>query len=357
MKKFLLVLMVILLFTSGCAIKNPNNTSSPPKASTPLNKAHTAEITEMNTLKYFVPSTVTPDGSLFGMAGNNLTLWNPKTGEIKAMGSAWSGMLSPDATKLAYTNEQGLHILDVDTGLVTSVVQNPSQGNSSLALGLWSPNSGKFMYMFVWEWSSDYFIYNVESGEKTAYEFHDIPKFLSSPVDWLDSGLLFIVHANKSKSGEQEYRENGYRSDLMLADMDGNITPVTSLDDGQFILYGGTTSNNRNILMSVWGGGSKTSVGLLKIGEEKIDPLPVQENTVESSISPDGKFAMLITSAKDGRLSAQVFDLVSRTVICKKELTGYGPPGYFMWSKDGRAVYFGQLDDNDNGILYTVNIN
>ncbi len=357
MKKFLLAFMVILLFTSGCATKDYNNTSSPTKAGTPLNNTHTAKITEMNTLKYFIPSAVTPDGSLFGVPGSNLTFWNPKTGEIKNIGSAWSGMLSPDATKLAYTDERGLYMLDVDTGAVTSVVQNPSQGDSSLTLGLWSPDSNKFMYMYVREWSSDYFIYNIGSGEKTAYEFQNIPNFLSSPVDWLDNGLLFIVHANKSKSGKQEYRENGYRSDLMLADIDGNFKPVTSLDDGQFVLYGGTTGNNLAIFIAVWEGESKTSVGLLNIDEEKIDFLPLQEKTFMGSISPDGKFAVLITAAKGSRLSAQVSDLVSRTVICKKELAGYEPPQHFMWSEDGRTVSFGQLDDNGNGILYTANIN
>ncbi|AGL01744.1 hypothetical protein [Desulfoscipio gibsoniae] len=357
MKKFWLALLIALLFISGCVKSSPPNPNGLPKADAPPNKVHTATITETNAPKYFIPSTVIPDGSLFGMSGNNLTYWNPRNSELKSTGSAWSGMLSPDATKIAFINEQGLNVLDVNTGSITSVVQNSSQDDSSLALGLWSPNSGEFLYMYVREWSSDYFIYNIETEEKTAYKFQNIPNFLSSPVDWYNDGLLFIVHANRSKSGEQEYRESGYRSDLMLADMDGNCTPLTRLDDGQFALYGGTSSNHQHILVVIWESESKSSAGVLNNSDGIIDYLPGQENTVGGSISPDGQFAILISAtSEDGRYNARLFDMTSNTVILQKELAGPEPPRHFMWSKDSCNVSFGILGSDDNSTLYTVNI-
>ncbi|KAF1084480.1 hypothetical protein SPSYN_02258 [Sporotomaculum syntrophicum] len=357
MKKLLLALMITLLLICGCTKNIQSNKSGSPEAETPTaNKVYTAKLTTINTLKYFLPAAVLPDGSLFGMTGNNITFWNPQTGAFKTKGSAWSGMLSPDATKLALIDEQGLYMYDLNTGKSTAVAPNSSLHGSSLALGLWSPDSVEFMYMYVGEWSADYFIYNNNTGEKNSYQFQNIPNFLSNPVDWLNNDLLFIVHANKSKTGQQEYRESGYRSDLMLADQTGNFTPLTSLRDGQFVSYGGTTSDNRTILVLVREGDARSSAGLLSVGNPNIEFLPVHEYTVAGSICPDGKFALLITTAEGGRLNAQVFDLISRTVMAKEELAGNEPPLKFMWTKDGRSVSFGQLDGDSNGILYTVQI-
>lgn len=356
MKKLLLALVVTLLLISGCAKNDHPEPGDNSKAEIPPNKVHTAVITETKAPKYFIPNATMPDGSLFGVSGNKLTTWNPETGEIKTIGNAWSGMLSPNAAKIAFTDDQGLQVLDVDTGSITPVDQNPTMGDSSLDLGVWSPDSDKFVYMFVREWSSDYFIYNAETGEKKAYEFGNIPNFLSRPVDWHDNGLLFAVHANKSKSEEQEYRESGYRSDLMLADIEGKFTPVTDMDDGQFALYCGTTSDNRTMLVVVWEGESKTSVGLLNTGDGKIDYISAGDNTVGGSIGPDGKFAILTTATEGGRFSARVLDLESNTGILEKEHAGYEPPRHFMWSDDGRTVSFGLQGDDENGILYTVNI-
>ena len=357
MKKLLPALVfVILLLISGCAKNDHPEVIDNSKAEIPPHEIHTAVITETKAPKYFIPSAAMPDGSLFGVSGTKLTTWNPEKGEIKIIGNAWAGILSPNAAKIAFTDEQGLQILDIDTGSITSLEQNPTMGNSSLALGVWSPDSVKFMYMFVREWSSDYFIFNVETGEKKAYEFGNIPNFLSRPVDWRDNGLLFAIHANQSKSGEQEYRESGYRSDLMLADIEGQFTPVTDMDDGQFALYCETTSDNRTMLVLVWEGESKTSVGLLNTGNGKIDYIAAGDNTVGGSIGPDGKFVILTTATEGGRFSVRVFDLESSTGILEKELAGYEPPHHFMWSDDGRTVSFGLQGDDENSILYTVNI-
>jgi len=356
LKKLSLTLVIILLLISGCAKNDHSEPVDNPKAANPPHKLHTAVVTETTAPKYFIPSATMPDGSLFGVSGTELTTWNPENGDTKTIGNAWSGMLSPNAAKIAFTDEQGLQVLNIDTGSVTPVDQNPTMGDSSLALGIWSPDSDQFMYMFVREWSSDYFIYNAETGEKKAYEFSNIPNFLSRPVDWHDNGLLFAIHANKSKSGEQEYRESGYRSDLMLADYEGNFTPLTDMDDGLFALYCGTTSDNRTMLVVVWEGESKTSVGLLNTGDGKIDYIAAGDSTVGGSIGPDGKFAILTTATEGGRFSARVFDLESSTGILEKELAGYEQPRHFMWSNDGRTVSFGLQGDEENGILYTVNI-
>jgi len=354
LKKLLTTLIVILLLISGCA-KNEEPTDNS-KADIPSTNLHTAVITETKAPKYFTPSAIMPDGSMFGVSGDNLTTWNPENGEIKIIGNAWSGMLSPNAAKVAFTDDQGLQLLDVDTGSITPVDPNPTMGDSSLALGVWSPDSVKFVCMFVREWSSDYFIYNVETGKKQTYEFSNIPNFLSRPVDWNENGLLFAVHANKSKSGEQEYRESGYRSDLMLADIEGQFTPVTDMDDGQFALYCGATSDNRIMLVLIWEGESKTSVGLLNTGDGKIDYIAAGDNTVGGSIGPDGKFVILTTATEGGRFSVRLFDLESNTGILEKELAGYEQPRHFIWGDNGRTVSFGLQGDDENGILYTVNI-
>jgi len=356
LKKLLMALIVFLLLTSGCARNDRPEPVDNSKAEIPPHQVHTAVITETKAPKYFIPSATMPDGSLFGLSGTKLTTWNPENGEVKTIGNAWSGMLSPNAAKIAFTDDLGLQVLDVDTGAITSVDQNPTVGDSALDLGVWSPDSGKFMYMFVREWSSDYFIYNAETGEKKTYEFGNIPNFLSRPVDWYDNGLLFAVHANQSKSGEQEYKESGYRSDLMLADIEGTFTPVTDMDDGQFALYCDTTNDNETMLVLVWEGESKTSVGLLNTGDGQIDYIAAGDNTVEGSIGPDGKFAILITAIEGGRFSARVFDLESSTGILEQELAGYEPPRHFMWSGDGQTVAFGLQGDDENGIFYTVKI-
>lgn len=343
MKKLFLILSVILLLISGCANKEPKS---------PYN----AEITETKAPKYFISQAAMPDGSLFGLAGTTMTIWNPENDETKTIGDAWSAVLSPDAAKIAFINDQGLQILDVKSGDITPVDQNPATGDAALESGLWSPDANQFIYMFVREWSSDYFIYNLQTGEKEEYAFGNIPNFLSTPVDWNENGLLFTVHANESKTGEQEYRESGYRSDLMLADAGGMFTPLTDMEDGKYILYCGATSDNKTALVAVYDEDIKTSAGLLNLEDKKITALPAGENTVEGSISPDGKFAVLVKAPQNGHFTAQIYDLENNVGITEKELVGYEPPRHFIWSDDGRTVSFGLNGEDGDGVLYTVNI-
>jgi len=172
-----------MLLVAGCAKDGPTNTSTPNKNETHTCQVPTVEITKVTAPKYFVPDAITPDGSLFGMSGSNLTLWNPKTDKLKIIGQAWSGKLSPDASKLAYIDEQGLHLLDLVTNSNVSIATNQAQVDSTQALGMWSPDSVKFMYMYVQEWLADYFVYSITTREKSAYHFKNIPKYLSRPVD------------------------------------------------------------------------------------------------------------------------------------------------------------------------------
>ncbi len=343
MKKLFLVLAVILLLISGCANKEPKS---------PYN----AEITETKAPKYFISQAAMPDGSLFGLAGTTMTIWNPKDDETKTIGDAWSAVLSPDAAKVAFINDQGLQIMDLASGSVTPVDQNPAAGDASLESGLWSPDADQFIYMFVKEWSSDYFIYNTQTGEKKEYAFGNVPNFLSTPVDWNENGLLFTMYANKSKAEEQEYRENGYRSNLMLADDNGQCTPLTDTDDGYYVIYCDTTSDNRTSLVVIYDENIITSTGLLNLEDKKISILPVGENTVEGSISPDGKFAVLVKTPQNGHFSAQIYDLENNVGITEKELIGYEPPRHFIWSDDGRTVSFGLKGEDGDGVLYTVDI-
>jgi len=83
LKKFLIALFVTMLLVAGCAKDGPTNTSTPNKNETHTCQVPTVEITKVTAPKYFVPDAITPDGSLFGMSGSNLTLWNPKTDKLK----------------------------------------------------------------------------------------------------------------------------------------------------------------------------------------------------------------------------------------------------------------------------------
>lgn len=356
MKKILLALLVVLLTLAwGCAPKD----SGQPAGESPNDKSpaasHTATLSETEAPKYFVPSAMLPDGSLFGMSGSQITAWDPQSGTVKTFGGdAWSAVLSPDGEKIAYIDEQGLHLLDISTNTTAILAEHAVQDDSSLAPGVWSPDASKFMYMFVREWTSDFYIHHVATGENTAYEFKNMPNFLSRPVDWRESGLFFAVHANQSKTGAREYRENGYRADLVLGDDEGNLTPVTRMDDGQFALYCGATRDDQNMLVVIWEEDSHTTAGLLDVASGEIEYLPVGDQTVGGSISPDGEFAVLITAIDEGGFNARLVELESKAVVLEKELPGYEPPYHFLWSDDSRKLSFGMPGSDDSSLLYTI---
>lgn len=356
MKRLLLALSIAVLVISGCAPQEPTGNDGP-KTEAPPTEAHTATLAQTTAPQYFVPLARFPDGRFFGIAGVRMTAWNAETGETKDLGHAWSGVLSPDGQRIAFQGEKGLHMLEVQSGHIVTVTDGSRQNGSFLNPGLWSPDAKKIVYMYVMEWSSDYFVYNVETGTSSAYEFKNIPNFLTAPVDWLEDRLLFVVHANKSRTGEQEYTENGYRSDLMLADTEGNFSPITRLEDGQFVHYCGATRDNDTFMVLVREEHGRSFAGLVNPYSEEIKRLPVEDNPVAGSISPNGKFAIFITQPNPRQLSVGVFNLQNKKVILEKEIPGYERPLDFIWDDTGHTVYFGMPGGNDNGVLYTVHIN
>ena len=352
---FLFALAIAALVISGCAPKEQPD-SDRPKTESPPVETHAADVAQTITPKYFVPRAQFPDGWFFGIAGVRMTAWNAETGETKDLGHAWSGTPSPDGQRIAFQDENGLHVLETQSGNIVTVADGSRQESSFLNPGLWSPDAQKMIYMYVMEWSSDYFVYDVETGTSSAYEFKNIPNFLTVPVDWLEDRLLFVVHANKSRTGEQEYTENGYRSDLMLADTEGNFSTVTRLKDGQFVQYCGATRDNGTFMVLVREDHGRSFAGLVNWHNDKIQHLPVEGNLVAGSISPDGKFAIFITHPAPGRFNVVVFNVQNKTGILEKELTGNQKPLDFIWNDTGNTVYFGMPGENENGMLYTIHI-
>lgn len=230
-----------------------------------------AQVNPVQLPKSFEPVQWAKDGWIYGTMGTKFIRYNPETGSKKMLlPHVWSGLSDSQGRHVAFINEKGLQYVDLIDGNGIQLIDS----KSDLQIHLWSPDSKQFLYSRVDERSLEYFIYDLDKGERRSYPFKNVENFLSKPIYWRDGTtqdqLLFSLRFSRSRTGEQEYRSGGYRSELYLANDTGEFTPLVEVKDGEYILVDEISSNGEKVYFHFFGKAGEIYECDLSIGESHL---------------------------------------------------------------------------------------
>lgn len=282
----------------------------------------------------------------YGLKGNQFLLWDTDKGATELLlTDAWNILLSPDLSKLAYTNKKGLNIFDLHSlTSFTAVKAGKTITDNQAALFCWSPDSNKLIYGFEKVWHTDFFIFDSETKKSQPFTFKNETNFLSTPVAWLPNGkILFIVSSSSSKSGCKDYKHAGYRSDLMETDLEGNFRPITRMKDHSYLSFAGLTKEGRTALVMVRKGGApEYKLALTDLTKGSLEYLPWSNIVITAGISPDGRFLAVGTPLEEYRTGyrLELFDRYTGETIFTYENPDYSVPKKIVWSQDGSKFFF-----------------
>lgn len=212
------------------------------------------QVNSVHLPKYFQPIQWAQNGWIYGMLGTKFIRYNPDAGTWKMLlPHVWSGLNDPQGRYVAFINEKGLQYIDVTDDKEIQLIDS----RSDLQIHLWSPDSKQLLYSRGDERSSEYFIYELETGERRSYVFKNVENFLSQPIYWrggmTQEQFLFSLRFSRSQAGEREYRSGGYRSELYLANGMGDFTPLVEVKDGEYLLVDGISSNGDKVYYHYYG--------------------------------------------------------------------------------------------------------
>lgn len=302
--------------------------------------------------KYFEITGWFSKNKFYGMRSEQLTVWDAESGNSEVfLNKAWTATLSPDRTRAAYNNDQGLFILNFKTLASTGAV-GINQSLAAWATGpatpvIWSRDSQKLLYALEHEWNSDFYIYDIPSGSSSPFKFKNVDNFLSRPVAWLKNGdILFVVGSSRSRDGKRDYHESGYYSDLMRAGPDGILTPLTETADFHYVEFAGLTENENEALIMIRDKNNENrQAAVLNLTNGMLEALPGDFPVSSTSISPDGRFIVL-TYPGSGRTGyrLEIRDRKTANQIFWFDCMDYGPDKKFIWHPGSRKFLY--LDKN-----------
>ena len=188
---------------------------------------------------YFTPIGWGDEESLVGIDGDHLATHDVASSTTHRWGiTAWSAILSPDGDHVAFIDESGVHLVArSDPGAPVSV--HPSSGMDDG--GMWqlagfSPAGDRLLYARVFEWDSEYYVFDLEAGERERLHTSLEGYFLTHGGTWSsETEILFNVRAVARKGGTAEYGF-GARGDLARYYLaDESYALITDVEDGCFV--------------------------------------------------------------------------------------------------------------------------
>ncbi|MBO8136735.1 MAG: hypothetical protein H0Z40_01140 [Desulfotomaculum sp.] len=338
MKKNLIILLVlVVLVYTGCQqAEKPEETGKPGEQvledfttkeggdTDDKNNKFNFEVKELNDVPfYFTPTGWLNSVEIIGQASERLIAWNVDNKHQKILAeSIWTGIASSDGKCAAYANEEGLKIVSLVSGAEISPVSLEAKEKTiPVALPMlyaWSPDGKKLIYAYDFEWTSEFYIYDGKKAVSTPYVFKNFENFLSYPVGWIDNEhILFVVSSSTSKTGEQQYTEAGYRSNLLVGDLSGNLKPLTDTDDFNYIWSPDIASGKTAyILYKLKNNAKELHVLDLESGSNKT--LLNEENLVSAAITAGGDYVLYHTRTNDkGCIYAMNIQTKEKKIVSK----------------------------------------
>jgi hypothetical protein len=194
----------------------------------------------LNAPRYFVLSEWVDDGTLWGLAGENPVDIDARTGA----GTAWAvrasgARRSPDRSALAWGDATGIWIMrrgGRPRRLLTYASLPMVPAGDPTNDVHWAPNGRRLLTSWRDEGNVVYALIDTLNGSLEPLVTRIPGDGAPTPALWLDDRrILFTAPALASTTGATEYRESGWRSDVIVHDLGTHTNEkVTSAVDGTF---------------------------------------------------------------------------------------------------------------------------
>ena len=235
--------MTTLLMTA-CTERQPESRDTaatvPPPAGRDSQVAWTVRPI-LNAPRYFVLSDWVDDATLWGLAGENPVDIDARNGA----GTAWAvrasgARRSPDRSALAWGDATGMWIMrrgGRPRRLLTYASLPMVPAGDPTNEVHWAPNGRRLLTSWRDEGNVVHALIDTLNGSLEPLVTR-IPGYgAPTPALWLDDRrILFTAPALASTTGATEYRESGWRSDVIVHDLGTHTNQkVTSAADGEFL--------------------------------------------------------------------------------------------------------------------------
>jgi Tol biopolymer transport system component len=177
---------------------------------------------------------------------------------VSGTGGETDGVLSPDESKVAYTDFSSvsgdLAVKDLLTGKITKLTRHDTNRTSDvyeMALYLvWSPDSKWIAYTFFNDTNISVRLAPIEGGEIKVLK--ENPEILYRPFDWSQDGKSLLCNLQKSVDRSMSLGtvsiETGAVRQLMSLEWNG-LNHARFSPDGKFIVYEREENENKDIFV------------------------------------------------------------------------------------------------------------
>lgn len=216
---------------------------------------------------------------------------------VSGTGAETGGVLSPDESKVAYTDFSSvsgdLAVKDLRTGTITKLTSHDTKRTSyvyEIAMNLvWSPDSKWIAYTFLNDTNFSVRLAPAEGGDSKVLK--ENPEILYWPFDWSQDGKSLLCNLQKSWDKSMSLgmvsTETGEVRQLISLEWNG-LDHARFSPDGKFIVYDREENENKDIFV----------LALEGMRVHRLTDLPSSEDS--PVWSRDGKL-VLFTSDRTGQ--------------------------------------------------------
>lgn len=335
----------IAIFTLACGrasedVISRDTTSAVPPAPRPDSLVNWTITTLPDSPRHFVLEEWVTGATLWGLAGENPVDLDARTGA----GTAWAvrasgARRSPDGSAIAWGDATGVWLMRPGGRprriLTHAAFPARPTGDPTNEI-LWSPDGRRLLTSWRDEGIVAYAVVDTASG---AMELIDtrVPGYAAPvAVHWLDARrILFTAAAHASRDDAADFREAGWRRDLVVHDLGMHTTSlVTRVEDGVFLVYGGVFSDTV-VALRRRTGESLASFALYDT-ERWTGTTPDLPRGTHIRVSPGGMYAAVLRN--DDQLSELIIRSRRPAVPHAAPVLLMGRVTGIAWSPDERAL-------------------
>lgn len=337
--------LLILAFGLGCAdsdrdasVKSDTQTAGPLRSSGGASDPVWQVVPLSTAPDRFRPGAWTDEIVLWGLARGRITKLNTETGAVSTLPqTAWS--FFPGRGVASWRNEAGTWMLR-DGG---KPIRLAPPGVDSLSgfdgppTALWSPDGSRVLLAWQGEGGSSYRVLESDGTIRTL-EVATSGYYGNDAVLWLDSmRVLFQVVAKSSLTGDQSYRESGWRGALAVLDLHtGTYGIVANIRDSTFLRVAGRYRND--VLVTEWGSEGVRGHWFYDPKNWQRRPAPLPKGRAFSS--PAGAAVILLAAVTDSvdAILVTASDTLELGRVAQDAQPAFSPSGRRGALRTGRGV-------------------